>query len=803
MKTQKIACLIVLLAVGTAGYALAAGAENQLLRNSSFKNIRDDRPAAWRATPFGGNADLKIASMGHDDSASVMISSAEGADASWSQEVAATPFAKYRLSGWIKTENLTATTGQGALFNIHGMDEFHTKALTGTNDWTKVECEFTIEDSDSLQVNCLFGGWGMATGKAWFDDVELTLLETQKPKSGTQTMDIQIDASKSFEPISKYIYGQFLEHLGQCIYGGIWAEMLEDRKFYFDVPAKKAAWTTIGSGARVLRDSPWKVIGPAEAVKMTSENPLSGKHSPQITVAGNTAGISQDELALIKGKDYTGRVVLRGDNSACPIQVSLVWAEGQAGRQTITIKKLSKDYKSYDLKFKAGAATGNARLEITGTGKGSFVIGTASLMPGDNVKGFRSDTLALLKELDSPLYRWPGGNFVSGYDWRDGLGERDRRPTRSNPAWTGIETNDVGMHEFIELCRLLNADPMIAINAGFGDAYSAADEVEYANGATDTRMGKWRADNGSKEPFKIKWWCVGNEMWGDWQLGYMKLDHFVIKHNWIEEKMRKVDPTIVTIGSGDLGGGWSESLLKNCANNMNLISEHFYCQTRPGLTSHVQWMPEQIKTKTDAHRKYRESIPGLKEKDIRIAMDEWNYWYGPHVFGELGTRYFMKDALGIAAGLHEFFRNSDIVFMANYAQTVNVIGCIKTTKTEAFFDSTGMPLVLYRREFGTIPVSVTGWNEKLDVSAALTEDKKFLTLGFVNATYDTYEVTPAIKGLSVKGKIQGWIITNPDPMAYNDPGKLNVNIEPLPAVESIQKISIKPVSITVLKIPVK
>jgi alpha-L-arabinofuranosidase len=123
-------------------------------------------------------------------------------------------------------------------------------------------------------------------------------------------------------------------------------------------------------------------------------------------------------------------------------------------------------------------------------------------------------------------------------------------------------------------------------------------------------------------------------------------------------------------------------MLNHCADHMDLISEHFYCRERDDIAEHVN---SRFPTRSSGRRtpiaSYRDEMPSLKGKDIRIALDEWNYWYGPHVFGELGTRYFLKDALGIAAGLHEYFRNSDVIFMANYAQTVNVIGCIKTTKT--------------------------------------------------------------------------------------------------------------------------
>ena len=136
-------------------------------------------------------------------------------------------------------------------------------------------------------------------------------------------------------------------------------------------------------------------------------------------------------------------------------------------------------------------------------------------MPKDNIDGMRADTIKLLKELNAPVYRWPGGNFVSGYNWRDGIDpDRDKRPPRKNPAWTGVEHNDFGIHEYIAFCRLINTEPMISVNTGLGKVEEAAKEVEYANGSADTEMGKLRAKNGSKEPFNVQFWCVGNEMYG-------------------------------------------------------------------------------------------------------------------------------------------------------------------------------------------------------------------------------------------------------------------------------------------------
>ena len=148
-------------------------------------------------------------------------------------------------------------------------------------------------------------------------------------------------------------------------------------------------------------------------------------------------------------------------------------------------------------------------------------------------------------------------------------------------------------------------------------------------------------------------------------------------------------------------------MLRKCADNMDLMSEHFYCGENPkDLVAHVREIPDEIRRIADAHRDYRKRLDSLQGKDIRIAMDEWNYWYGAEPYGQIGCPFHLKDALGIAAGLHEYARQSDIVFMANYAQTVNVIGCIKTSKTAACFDTTGLVLKLYRQHFGVTPVAV-------------------------------------------------------------------------------------------------
>jgi alpha-N-arabinofuranosidase len=728
----------------------AAAAAPGIVANGSFEEMDGKLPRGWRVsnrTPI-----FSVDTAARAGKASVKITSAEGADAWWYAVVPVKPYARYRLSGWIKTENVEAGTGRGALFNLHGLGGMETPAVTGTRDWARVELVFDSTGNDAVQVNCLLGGWGRSKGTAWYDDVQLEELSVR-----TLEPAVTIRQGATRAPMSKYIYGQFIEHLGRCIYGGIWAEMLEDRKFFYSVGDK---------------ESPWKPVGNAAAITMNSAAPYVGAHTPDITLAGDgtPGGIEQGDLGVTAGKKYVGRVILAGDAGAGPVQVSLVWGAGEKDRQTVTILSVSRDFHPFPLAFAAGATTDTARLVISATGKSLLRVGTASLMPADNVEGFRADTLQLLGELNSPVYRWPGGNFVSGYDWRDGIGDRDKRPPRKNPAWRGVEHNDVGIDEFMALCRLLGTESYIAVNSGLGDVQSAADEVEYVNGAAATPQGAVRAKNGHQAPYACRFWSIGNEMYGNWQLGHMPLAQYQEKHNQFARAMRAKDPSITLVGVGDVGA-WTEGMLTNCADNMGLISEHFYVQEAPGLMGHVALVPRQIKRIAEAHRKYRQTVPQLAGKDIQIALDEWNYWYGPHLYGELGTQYFLKDALGIVAGLHEYSRQSDIVFMANYAQTVNVIGAIKTSKREAVLDSTGVVLALYRRQFGTIPVEIGGAPEPLDVAAAWRENGKALTISVVNPTRQEQTIDLQLDGRTLPATARLWRVGGTDEKACNVPGK--------------------------------
>ena len=306
-------------------------------------------------------------------------------------------------------------------------------------------------------------------------------------------------------------------------------------------------------------------------------------------------------------------------------------------------------------------------------------------------------------------------------------------PHAKTPPGKGVEHNDFGIDEFIAFCRELNTEPLVVVNTGLGSPELAAALVQYCNGGAQTPWGRRRATNGRTQPYAVKWWGIGNEMYGDWQLGHVPLDRYQVRHREFVNAMRAVDPEIQVIAVGATGP-WSEGMLTHAADAMDLLSEHFYCGQQDDLEAHIAAIPNAIRDKANAHRRYLETLPGLEGRSIPIALDEWNYWYGPHLYGELGVQYTLRDALGIARGLHEMVRQNDVIHMANYAQTVNVIGAIKTTPLAAAFDATGLPLRLYRRHFGTIGIQVADDPAPLDVAAALTADRRQITLAVVNPT---------------------------------------------------------------------
>jgi len=620
----------------------------------------------------------------------------------------------------------------------------------------------------------------------------------------TQPVKATIDASKTGPPISKYIYGQFLEHIGGLVNNNIWAEMLDDRKFYYQITSHPPAEPS-GPAWRRTALRHWAPIGGDEFVSMDSDRPYVGDHTPLVKVSSTEAhGIEQAGLAVCKGKSYTGRVVLAGVSGAT-VKVTLVWGDAQSDRQAVVIGKMGPDYVKFPLRFQAQGDSDNARLEIVGTGTGVFHIGAVSLMPADNIEGFRAEVIAALKQLHSGVYRFPGGNFVSGYEWRDAIGDADRRPPIMDPVWHAVQPNDVGTDEFMTLCRLLDVEPYVTVNGGFGDEWSAAQLVEYANGAATTPMGTLRAANGHPEPYHVKFWGVGNEPWGEWQLGFMPVAQWELKHNMFAKAMRRVDPTIKLIAAGAMPdamtgskqakrlngqivpdylspGDWSGNLLAHCLDNMDLLSEHFYStsgkrfdvekgdKVDTGPQTLIEWErapATQVRVKYEHYQEYVKRIPGLKKKPVPISLDEWAYIGAPPNSYKVVPAY--------AWAFHEMFRHSDLYQLGAFTFATAMIS---EDRTDAVLNPTGLLFKMYSEHFGTIPVEVSGNSPQpkpiypaggdqpavnpgsdtypLDVSAALSEDRKTLTFAVLNPSDSEQRLMLSISGAKFASKGRLW-----------------------------------------------
>ena len=684
----------------------------------------------------------------------------------------------------------------------------------------------------------------------------------------TRALTADIDISKTAPPISKYEFGMFIEHIGPLIYRSLWSEMLDDRKFYFPITSKEGAPSAQG-GFRGLQLRKWRPVGPDEAIVMDTENPFVGDHSPRVQLDASTLhGIQQSGLALVTGKKYVGRIYLRG-TPGTKLKVSLIWGEGAGDRQTIPVSTLTQTYKKFPLNFTANADTDKASLEITGTGTGSFHVGTVSLMPADNIHGFRPDTTSLLRQIHSGFWRLPGGNFLSDWTWYDSVGDPDKRPPMFDYAWNQMQTNDVGMDEFMTLCKLIDVEPYITVNAGFGDAHSAAEEVEYINGSIKSRLGAERARNGHPEPYHVKFWNIGNEPYGSWQLGRTDLKYYVLKHNEFAKAMRKADPSITLLASGnmpeamDLTGemrakdvnnlkaiegtpeDWTGGLLEHSWGNFDGITQHWYARSGRHFNldkaknlppdaptdagyDNVEQTPLEysrypaniVHLQAQAWRRYQERFPAMLDKHIFLSIDEYAYFGGN--FNRVPD---LKLALAYAMVFNERLRHTDFLTMSAHTMGVSTLDY---TPTAATMNTTGLLYEVYGDQFvpGSVPVELNGNSPQpapkypiggdqpetnsgsptypLDMFAALTPDRRFLTLAVVNATDTAQKFDLSVSGGRIAGRSTLWQLTGKSFDAVNKVGEQpQVGLKEIAIDNVLQTLSVEPMSVNIYKFPLQ
>ena len=394
--------------------------------------------------------------------------------------------------------------------------------------------------------------------------------------------------------------------------------------------------------------------------------------------------------------------------------------------------------------------------------------------------GCRRDVLDALHELEFTVMRYPGGNFVSNYHWRDGVGPVAERPTRRELAWGTIEPNTFGTNEFLALCDRMGWSPMFAVNLGTGSPEEAADWVEYTNGTKETDIGKQRAQDAPTSTKTVPLWCLGNEMDGPWQIGHMSAAEYGTKARQAAHMMKLVDPSIELVVSGtslpdnSTYLSWDQLALEAVGGFADYLSTHRYLDNYSGdtsafLTSGVA-IDQQI-TEIDSVCRY---VAGKRRSRRRpfIAFDEWNVWYrtrnrtGMWADGKFPAHlveevYDLQDALVCAQFLMSFIRHADVVKVANIAQIVNVIAPVLTDGDkllrQTIFDAltmfvgrrTGVSLHLgYSGE--SVPAPEFGDVAMVDGGAILNEDKELYVFAVNRSVDSTVELAIDLSGADLE-----------------------------------------------------
>jgi alpha-N-arabinofuranosidase len=424
--------------------------------------------------------------------------------------------------------------------------------------------------------------------------------------------------------------------------------------------------------------------------------------------------------------------------------------------------------------------------------------------PTADKDGFRQDVLQLVQALNLPLVRYPGGNFVSNYNWEDGIGPRENRPARLDLAWRTTETNHVGTDEFMKWCRKVGTEPMLAVNLGTKGFNEALAMLEYCNHPGGSYWSDLRKKNGAKDPYGVKVWCLGNEMDGPWQMNHRTAYEYGRVANEVARGMKTFDPKLELVACGSSHANmptypdWEREVLTECYDNVDYISLHTYWQN-------YENDPLNFLAKTVLLDRYIQTVSGVidyvkakkrSKHDVHISFDEWNVWYhsrpqdgsgddgkgvgwkvAPPILEDV---YNFEDVLLVGCALNTFIRRSDRVKVACIAQLVNVIAPIMTDNGGAAWKQTTYYPLQFASMYGrgealNVAVDVPAYDTAaaddvpyLDVSAVRAPDGKTLTLFLVNRHQtEALNLDVDLAGFSAKAIAQHFTIENASLKATN------------------------------------
>ena len=416
------------------------------------------------------------------------------------------------------------------------------------------------------------------------------------------------------------------------------------------------------------------------------------------------------------------------------------------------------------------------------------------LSPRSDPRGFRKDVIEAIRKIGCPILRWPGGNFASAYHWENGVGPRDNRPQLVNYVWGGLESNRFGTDEFIEYCRTIGAEPYITINLGTGTLDEALHWLEYCNLDTPTEYARRRRECGHPEPYRVKYWGIGNEVYGKWQVGHCTASEYAEKLRQYAQFMKGIDPTIKVIAVGADNPDWDLTVLKHAGKLIDYISIHQYHGSDDyyGTVAAAYYVEKRLRLLESLIRH-----AGLDH--VKIALDEWNVWYRVDPAEEMREKgmalleepYVQKDALFAAGIFLVLHRMCDIVGMANLAQMVNALGMIKTRSDamvltpiyhvfDLFVNHTGRTRLGIEIITDHYPIKAQSFLKGLlsfelekvpyfDGSATYDADRQMLCLALVNYhDKEPAEVEIDVSDLKVEKSGVVFELSSPDPFIGND-----------------------------------
>ena len=424
--------------------------------------------------------------------------------------------------------------------------------------------------------------------------------------------------------------------------------------------------------------------------------------------------------------------------------------------------------------------------------------------------GFRRDVIDLVRELDVPIIRYPGGNFVSGYNWEDGVGPVEQRPKRLDLAWATLESNRVGLNEFAEWCRLANSELMYAINLGTRDAEAARNVVEYCNFPKGTLWSDLRRGHGVEEPHGIKLWCLGNEMDGPWQICQRTATEYGRAATEAAKVMKLTDPSIELVACGSSHhqmptfGTWETEVLDHLYEHVDYVSLHQYFGNADNDTP--RFLASNIIMDT-----YIKNVVGIcdlakakqkSKKTIHLSFDEWNVWFHSHgqdakieqwieAPPRLEDIYTMEDALVVGCTLITLLKNADRVKIACLAQLVNVIAPIMTETGGAAWRQTIFYPFMHASAWGRgtvlrCPVTSEKYSAKeiddvpyLESVAVHNEGKGELTVFAVNRHLgEALDLEAVVHGFEGYRFLEHITMCNPDLKAVNGHGAKAETVRP-------------------------